>query len=217
MSNSALSGCLVFLWPVWLQGLYPQPDGIWNYANRSTQSFRIYDKNIFWYTNPVGWGDLFAIGRPEPSEDVLGFEIATFFASFEIAQSTARPNVWNIVWKQWKYCLIVVFKMCMLFFNYFVGSVWRPGCSLLGFPSTLSPCNIPCTNYERPTNRLCVQPIQQHVRWRNNCVLYKRTPSVLKLKPKFNELSFFKHSVYLHWTVSSKSMNGGTWNQREAF
>jgi len=45
----------------------------------------------------VRGGHLFAVRGPEPPEDRLGLEIASVFASLEVAETTGRPNVWYVV------------------------------------------------------------------------------------------------------------------------
>lgn len=50
-------------------------------------------------TNLVSRSNLFTVGRPEPTQEVLGFEVLTSFASFEIAKTARGPDVRNIVCK----------------------------------------------------------------------------------------------------------------------
>lgn len=52
--------------------------------------------------SPTGWRlvrgeDLLPVRRPEPAEDVLGFQIGTAFASLEVAQPSGGPDVGNVV------------------------------------------------------------------------------------------------------------------------
>lgn len=63
-----------------------------------------------WVVSPavgslVGWRHLFAIRGPEPSVEVLGFEIGTVLASLEITKSARRPNVRDVICKE-------EFKIC---------------------------------------------------------------------------------------------------------
>lgn len=40
---------------------------------------------------------LLAVRRPEPSVDVLRFEVLAVLAALEVAQSSGRPDVWDII------------------------------------------------------------------------------------------------------------------------
>lgn len=46
----------------------------------------------------VGGCHLFAIRRPEPAEQGLGLEITSIFAALEVAETSRRPDVRNVVW-----------------------------------------------------------------------------------------------------------------------
>lgn len=55
-----------------------------------------------WVVSPavrdlVGSWDLLAVVGPEPSVDVLGFQIGTVFTALEVAETTGRPDVGDIV------------------------------------------------------------------------------------------------------------------------
>lgn len=41
---------------------------------------------------------LLAVRRPEPAVDVLRFEVLAVLAAFEVAQSSRRPDVWDIIY-----------------------------------------------------------------------------------------------------------------------
>lgn len=45
----------------------------------------------------AGGRQLFAVRRPEPAVDVLGFEILAVFATLEVAQTSGCPNIRDVI------------------------------------------------------------------------------------------------------------------------
>lgn len=43
-------------------------------------------------------GHLFAVRRPEPSVEALGFQVGTVLAALEVAQASRRPDVRHVIW-----------------------------------------------------------------------------------------------------------------------
>lgn len=56
----------------------------------------------------VGGCHLFAVRRPEPAVEALGFEIRTVFATLKVTKSARGPNVRNVICKEMKSKIMII-------------------------------------------------------------------------------------------------------------
>jgi hypothetical protein len=54
-------------------------------------------------------GHLLPVGRPEPAVDRLGLEVASVFATLEVAESTRRPDVRHVICGAKKFVIRVLY------------------------------------------------------------------------------------------------------------
>lgn len=179
MSNSALSGCGIFLWPVWDHGLYPHPIGLrlvgWIFS-------RLADQN-----HPLMF---FGSKSLRPSQPVVGKKKKKL--------SFVRVKQGNISYR-WNHTSDLRSR-CME--RRSPGSAWRWGCSPPGFRWRQRPCSTRGRCYGPRASRRALWPIQGRFRCRSSCGPCSWTAWVLKSQ---NEACF----SFAPFKTTFPSMNDG--------